>query len=309
MADASQEKLRKMLEMLVTLANSTYGRDKKQLAEHFGIDTKTVGRYMATFEEVGFVFDQPRKGFYKIDKLHSEYKDLSQLLYFSEEESTILNRAISEIEAPDQLKDQLVKKLYSIYNFDRVATPLVMKQEQEKVEAVSKAIRTGKQVMLYNYKSNHTGTISDRLLEPFQFVQSFTSFWAYEPESGKNKTFKIARFGKIEVLDSEQLFTDQHIKMNLDVFRMSLDDASMPQTVVLQLSLKAKNLLVEEFPLSEKSITKLDENTYALEIEVNSFKGIGRFILGLTNDIEVIHPKELKLYLQGLMENFLLKLK
>lgn len=305
MAEASQRKLRQMLDLLIMLSNK-YGRDKKSLAERFGLSEKTIGRYIETFKNVGFVIDKNEDGFFKINKEESKYKDLSELLHFSEDESLILSKAIESIDATNTLKDQLKKKLYSIYNFDRVATPIVKKHNKRIIQKLSKAISNSKQAILIKYSSSNSQKISDRLIEPFDFTQNYTSVWAYESESGFCKTFKINRITNVEILNKKYNFKEKHKKGNLDVFRMT---GTENIKVKLILSIKAYNLLIEEFPQAEAFTSKKKNNLYCFETEIHSFYGIGRFILGLPEDIEIIKPQKLKDYVITEMQKGIKKIK
>jgi len=291
MADASQKKLRQILEMLIMLGNSPFGRTKTSLAQHFSIDKRTVDRYFETFKDVGFVIDQYKKGYYYINKEFSEYKDLSQLLHFSEEESAILRNAIDSIDTSSIIKEQLFKKLYSIYNFDRVATPLVKKNEARSVENLSKAMRETRQVILINYKSGNSQTETNRLVEPFDFTHNFNAVWAYEPASEMCKTFKISRICKVKISNTLFLFKNKHHKNKLDIFRMT---GETPVKVEVKLTVKAFTLLIEEYPLAEKYTEKINENHYLLQTIINDSKGLLRFVLGLPNDCEIIKPDSIK---------------
>jgi len=291
------EKLRKMLEMLIMLG-CRYGRTRQGLAEHFGISERTVSRYFNTFKEAGFVLEN-NGGYWKINKKETTYKDLSQLLHFSQEESFILRKAIDSIEAPEHLKDQLNRKLYSIYNFDRVATPLIKTEHADKVESLMKAIRLKKQVFLYKYHSSHSGTIVDRLVEPFDFTHNYHSLWAYEVETGENKTFTVDRIEKLEIPDTSWQFKDHHRKLPVDIFRVC-DEPEVE--VKVRLSLRARNLLVEEYPLSEKYIKKINDNEYILNTRVSGFGGIARFVMGLIDETEVIESEGLREFIRGKLE-------
>jgi hypothetical protein len=60
----------------------------------------------------------------------------------------------------------------------------------------------------------------------------------------------------------------------------------------------ARNLMVEEYPLSEKYITQLDENHWLLDTYVSNFKGVGRFVMGLLHEVEVVDSPEFKHYIK-----------
>ena len=55
--------------------------------------------------------------------------------------------------------------------------------------------------------------------------------------------------------------------------------------VRFQMTLLAKNLLIEEYPLSEQFISTINENLYIFEGWIAGFEGLGRFVLGLPGEI------------------------
>ena len=59
------------------------------------------------------------------------------------------------------------------------------------------------------------------------------------------------------------------------------------------MTLKAKNLLIEEYPLSQDFITSINDNLYIFDGWVSSFDGLGRFLLGLAGEFFDIEPPEL----------------
>ena len=71
----------------------------------------------------------------------------------------------------------------------------------------------------------------------------------------------------------------------------------------LKISLRARNLLTEEHPLSNEYIIKLNDNFYLLQAKFAGMEGISRFILGLYDEIKILEPLELKQYIQKKIEN------
>ena len=70
--------------------------------------------------------------------------------------------------------------------------------------------------------------------------------------------------------------------------------------VQLELSKFAHHLLVEEFPLSRHQIRTV-KGRLIYEGRVRSFKGIGRFVLGLPGEVRVIGPEGLVEYVKEKM--------
>ena len=75
--------------------------------------------------------------------------------------------------------------------------------------------------------------------------------------------------------------------------------------VKLRLGHLSYNLLMEEYPLSEKYISQIDDNHWLLDTKVANLQGIGRFTIGLLDDIEIIESTELKEYISNYINSYL----
>ena len=290
---SDQAKFQKMLEVLLLL-DCQYGRTITELSDRFEISQRTVYRYLDTFKQVGFVIENTN-GYFKIDKENTTVQEISHLLHFSEEEAFILSKAIHSIEDTDELKSKLVKKLYSLYDFDRVIHAISKKEESENIYTLLQAIKQQKQVVLQSYKSGNSKNIRDRIVEPIDFTINYTGVWCYDIEDGVNKVFKTSRIKQVQLLESFYNYKPKHKKGIIDIFRMQSFE---PMAIILELSLVAYNLIIEEYPLSEKYISKVTDNLYRLECEVGNLMGVGRFVLGLPGEIQIIASEALKHYVQ-----------
>jgi hypothetical protein len=77
-----------------------------------------------------------------------------------------------------------------------------------------------------------------------------------------------------------------------------------PIPVVLKLSDRAHRLMEEEFPDTTYYIKKNTEGAI-YNGAVYSFEGIGRFILGLLGEVEVVEPLELTRYIEKKVRNWI----
>jgi predicted DNA-binding transcriptional regulator YafY len=284
--------IERLLRMLLILSNGLkYTSD--QLADRFDISRRTFFRDRQTLLNAGFAIEQ-QDGRYWIDKIASPFKELHQLPFFTEEEAWIMRSAIHSIDENNQLKTNLVEKLYSLYKFGKVAEIIVRKQQSEVVSNLTVAISQQQRVVLHEYHSASSNTINDRTVEPFDFTHNFVAVWAFDTDSQTCKTFKISRISQVTSTGERFQSAHLHRSLPLDVFRIS----GAQQTVVkLRLSLRAYNLIVEEYPLSEKYLAPLPENHWLFEAPVNSFEGVGRFALGLCEEVEIIAPDKLKSFI------------
>ena len=68
--------------------------------------------------------------------------------------------------------------------------------------------------------------------------------------------------------------------------------------VRLELGTLAYNLLCEEYPLAERDLAPDGESHWLLETEVAGFAGVGRFVVGLLDDIRIVDSPELTGYIR-----------
>lgn len=269
------------------------------VADRLDMSERTVYRYIDTFRDAGFVIKK-EENIIKIDKSSPYFKDISQLIHFTEEEAYILKSAIENIDETNLIKQNLKKKLYTVYNYKILAETVVKGKNAENVNLLIKAIDQKKQVRLIKYSSANSHMVGDRLVEPFAFTTNYIQIWAYEPSTKSNKLFKTSRIGSIEVLSNDWKFESQHKEGYIDIFRISSYE-QLP--IKLKMTLRAATLLLEEYPLAEKNVTKVHDNEWLLDVHVCSFEGVGRFVLGLLDEIEIIESDLFVSFLKRKLQN------
>ena len=72
--------------------------------------------------------------------------------------------------------------------------------------------------------------------------------------------------------------------------------------VQMRLGVMAHNLLIEEYPLSERDLTQIDDTHWLLDTQVCNYAGIGRFAMGLMEDIEIIDSPDFSAFLRNKCE-------
>ncbi len=290
------ERLLRLMKMLT--ANNTLTID--EMAEKLNTSPRSVYRYIDTFRDAGFVVKKSGK-YIKLDKQSPYFKDISQLVHFTDEEAHILKSAIESIDENNVIKQNLKSKLYSVYDYKILAECVTKGSNARNVNSIVEAIQNKKQIVLRNYKSANSKHISDRIIEPYEFTTNYIQVWGYEIESGVNKLYKISRIGDVEVLSNGWENQKKHQTAYMDIFRYS---SFTQHPIKLQLGMRAASLLVEEYPLSEKYLKKISESHYILETDVCSFEGAGRFVLGLLDDIKVLHSPEFVEFLSNRINMF-----
>ena len=292
-----QPKIERLLRLMMMLTANKYTIE--QLSNKLDMSPRTIYRYIDTFRNAGFLIKKNSDGRFRLDRESKYFKDISELVHFTEEEAYILKNAIESIDENNILKQNLKSKLYSVYNYKMIADCVVKGSNAKNVNSLVDAIELRQQVILKDYTSANSKTTTDRLVEPIGFTTNYIQLWAYEISSGETKTFKVSRIGGVEILEKEWEYESQHKKGYIDIFRMH---GFNKFNVKLKLGVKAASLLKEEFPLAEKHLVEHTDNNdsryYILDLDVCSYEGVGRFVLGLLDDIEVIGSEEFKIFLK-----------
>lgn len=292
---AEQSKLQKILELMIYLSGGLR-RSQTEIAERLDISERSVFRYIKDLREVGFIIPPPENGRYYIDKNTPYFKEISELLHFSKEEAVILQNAIHSINDENLLKRKLVKKLYALYDFDRVPDTVVNPEHSANIHELIKAIKYKNKAILRGYLSANSSQIRDRVVEPFDFTTNYIATWAFDIEDGCCKTFKNTRIASVQILPDPWKNADKHAVLPMDVFRISSEEKI---AVKLKLSIRAAELLQEEYPLAETYISQLSDELFVFAAPVSNFEGVGRFIMGLCDEIEIVFPDALKEFIKN----------
>lgn len=282
--------------MMMLTHNRNYTLE--ELGERLDMSARNVYRYIEAFKMAGFIVRKRNKCYY-LDKASPYFKDITSLVHFTEEEAYILKRAIESIDGNTSMKNDLKQKLYKVYDYKILSEIVVRSGIGDNVHNLYEAIKEKKKVMFCQYKSSNSHVTNDRIVEPFAFTPNNSEIWCYEPSSSKNKLFKVSRIGKVEVMDESWTFENKHVGGYTDVFHNS-SDRRLP--IKLRLGMSAANLLIEEYPLAETYLTKEDDNHWLFETEVCRYEGVGRFVVGLMEDIEVLGSLDFKAFLQNKLQ-------
>lgn len=286
------DKLEKQLELLLLLAENR-SLSVEQICERTGLSRRTFYYYLEFYRDCGFVIEKRGRG-YAIDRSSPFFARLVDRISFTEDEAVTIRQLLEQVEVRNAVVEEAKRKLDRFYDFNILANDELRQRTAHHVSQLYTAIKYKQMAVLKNYSSPHGNTRKDRVVEPFLLMNNNNEVRCYEPSSGMNKTFKLARMEDVELLDLRWSHEDEHRQMFTDVFMFTDEEQ---QQVKLQLGLLAHHVLTEEYPRAEKYLTPIDSSHWLLDIPVCSFVGIGRFVLGLTDDIDVIENDDFRHYL------------
>ncbi len=283
-------KLLRLFRALNLLSGSKRGYTVQELAEKVGVSYRTVYRDLRIFEETGFeLIQHPGSKRFRLARA----EDVSENISFNREEAGALEEALVGLpEGP--LRQLLFDKVQALTGSAQQAGLLHRQAVSASFHTLAQAIRDKKQVILLDYQSGASRQISNRLVEPFAFSDQMTTVQCYEPASKSNKFFKIERIGQVRQEQMGWQYELYHEEKKQDVFGMTLHE---PVVVCFTLGLLSTNLLREEFPAAAIHLTRLPDGRHRFEGEVGGFDAVGRFVLGLIDDIELESPPAFKAFL------------
>ena len=290
MEHASIYRIFRMLEMLGSNVDYT----TPELTERLDVCERSTYRYIETLKLAGCTIIKKDKNIHKLVKIPSEGIKLEELVLISSEEAFLIHRMLRSIAGECPLVYNLELKLAAIFDAICITEIVGNKSASENIKELKKAINNHERVVLMNYESSHTMQISNREVEPYAFSTNYADVYAYEIATGKNKIFKVCRIGWVKPTCHLWEYEDKHEVISPDCFRMNGKE-SIP--VTLKMTLMAKSLLIEEYPLSARDLT-YEDGYWWLRTHVKSMAGVGRFYLGLSDQIEILDSPELVLYIR-----------
>lgn len=287
------DKLERELRLLLLLAEN-HNYTIEELCGKVGISRRNLYYYLEFFRDSGFKVEK-RGAYYAIDRSSPFFDHLVSRISFTEEEAVLLRRMLDKAEHGNAIIANLKRKLKQFYDFDILADEQLREHAMQNIGSLYDAIKLQRQVVLKGYSSPHSQTVRDRFVEPFLLMNNNNEVRCYEPSSGMNKTFKVSRMQGVQVLDSEWAYADRHRRMYTDVFMFSGEEL-MP--VELTLGPLSYNILREEYPQAMPCVADGGGGRRLLRLDVCSYAGIGRFVLGLYDDIRVLGGDGFKQYLK-----------
>lgn len=289
----TETKTHRLLRLIMYLSNS-YSKTKEECVSFLGIRDSAFYNYRNVLVDTGFDLHQ-KDGKYWIEYPDQDHQVLRNVLHFSEEETWLLSRSIDTLDEKPTCTARLKQKLAIFLNQDKAIENYIQKEKSVVVQSLRKAQKEKKQILLINYSSGNSQTVKNRLVEPFEFKDDFNLVWAFEPALNQNRQFKICRIEDVRESPISWEYERSHRSKPVDIFRNTGD---LNKQVECVLTLKAKNLLIEEYPLSEPFLTKLSGTRFILKAPVAKYEGPGRFVLGLAEDIQLVGDEGFLEYLK-----------
>ena len=290
----------RLLRIMRTIVDRPFAYTRKQLAREYNVHEDTIKGDFEAFRNGGFEMDIDKKGRYAFiaDK---PLKKLEALLYFTEQERILLHQAIDNLESTPEQLNRLKQKLYALYDYSKLGHEYLRKPYLNKIDILEEAKRDKRQVILVNYRSTNSNSVSSRTVEPFHIDLAEDTLQAFDPDKYGTRHFRISRISRVSLTDQKWSFEGHHNILRTDPFRIVNNNQV---NIHLRLSVGACNELTERYPITKTYIMETEDPDYFdFQCTVNDkFLGLSNFILGYFQlGIEVISPDSLRDHLKKII--------
>lgn len=285
---------------LILLMVDGFDYTAEDLCLRLGTTRRQIYNYLRKFREMGFVVVTENQT-HRLSPDSPFFLALARSVNFTDVEATFLHRLLDGTDEKNPMVPTIRRKLERFYHLRQFTDTRFKAHNIETLHALMEAIRQQRVVCLKDYSSPHSNTVSDRVVEPYQLLNENLDIRCYELKTRMCKTFKLARIGSVEVYDTPWIYEEQHSRLFTDIFMFSGPERLPVRLLMKQLS---HNLMLEEYPISSGCFTPTADGRWLFQADLASYVGIGRFILGLYDDIEILGDMGLQAYVRQKIQSF-----
>ncbi|MEA1873897.1 MAG: WYL domain-containing protein [Bacteroidota bacterium] len=282
-------KTQKIIQLIIMLGKG-FGATRSHCQEVLDLCDSSFYEYVRELRDLGFCIECNHNR-YKLNADESEARVFSGLFPLDAEDEFLLNRAIEGLNHSSKKQQRLLLKLKILFSENEYIDKFLPQKEGEMLRIVEKSINNRKQIFVEGYASGKSLKQKEYRLEAFHILDGLEMFWAYDVLSKTNKLFKFSRIDKIIEPPFNYEFERNHQKSVVDDFNFG---GNPDKPVCFELDFLARNLLIEEYPRSEKNLRETNNQRFIYESQCVSFEGPARFVLGFSGHCYVLGGDEFK---------------
>lgn len=282
---------------LIRLLNNTPS-SISTLATRLNVVDQTIYKYIRLLKDLGYPVEKDASARYFI-----QFESSIKANELNQEELAAIEKRLQNYANVDPEIQKILVKINKHSRLIPLSDTLIGLKKAKLIRLIEIAIELQKRIYITNYQSTSSNTIQDRYVEPCALTKDAKYLIAWDLDKERQSQFKLDRMSDITI--TEEDCTVQHPYTPMDLFGLTGDQE---KPVTLKLTEQAHFLLIEEFPLShayiKRKTTPNGDPSFLFEGHVRSWKGIGRFVLGLMGEVEVLKPLEFRDYLNKRIKQF-----
>lgn len=276
---------------LLRILNSPPALSAKQLQQRLQLSRSSFYRQLEIIKSLGYEVEKDGKDRFSLK--FTIQKSGDGLLTLAD---INLIRDLLEKETNNIHATQLYEKLRRNQDLIPIADALPQLHRNHVLQLIRAGINSGQCLELVRYRSLASQTVTNRVIEPLELTEDERYLIGWDIAKDDQRQFKIERIEDVDILSKS--INPERVASPMDIFGLTGNEWI---EVKLELSKFGHHLLVEEFPLSRHQVRTV-KGQVIYEGRVRSFKGIGRFVLGLPGEVRVLEPAGLVEYVRGKRE-------
>lgn len=288
MADLT--KFLRLLQLISALRRPS-GADKLRFCSQHDLSPRTFDRHIALLREAGFSIHSSQ-GKYKVHS--AQHFHIEDFLHFTLEETEVIREAMEHMNSDHPLAKSIWDKLYLMADLHGPSERFHYLSFPGKVRGIREAMKGQKRIILKKYWGAEHDQPEDREIEPVALLQYHQYVEAFDVDRQEMRMFRLSRAEAVQLSKKKQTFQHLHKPRKTDPFLLT----GQPFQVDILLSPRARNLLLDEVEISSDQLTHLPNGWWQFTGEMRGLEGIGRFILGLPQEVVIQAPEALKNYVQ-----------
>ena len=288
-ADSFNQRTVERVLRLIRMMRRPLRMSRLEYAAYLGVSERSVYRYFNLIESLGFavVLDANGNPFIAGEDLREAFTDA---------EAEWVQTAMEAMGSDNPLTHSVMRKLNMFSEQEEVMDALTAAGRAKLVGQIAEAIYRRRQITLIGYHSANSGTRTDRVVEPIEFVEHYATLSAFEVSTQTNKYFRLDRISSVESTDTPFAFDRDHVAAQPDLFGFALPaDEADRHEVHLDLSMRAALFLRTEYPLSIPYLALSSQpGRFLLKAPVADLRPVERFIRGfpMPGDVSVLSAPE-----------------
>ena len=286
------ESLTRALQLVEILAEGQF-LTVAQMVERSRLHPRRVYRLLETFPRLGLTLERQSRG-YRLRADAPFLKRVTSFLHFTPDEVLTLRQILTAVPNSSVQARLLREKLERSTSESLFIPPDVDEVTGRNIRTMFEAIEGERIVVLHGYRSSRSRK-RDRYVEPYAFLPGNRDVRCFEISTRTNKTFNLSRTEEVELVDLRWSYREEHRPLLVDLFHFSGESTTR---VAWRLGVLAKSVLLDEYPQAERRLMLEDDSHWLWEDEFCSMKGVGRFVMGLLEDIEIVDAPELEYYIR-----------
>jgi predicted DNA-binding transcriptional regulator YafY len=282
----------RILSLVSLLSRDTYWPIDR-LANRFGTTSRTIYRYLNDLEQMNYTLVKDDRNRYKIGSGVMP----ALLPEFDPDEYIFLRETVASIQAEHPLRGAILEKINANLQLPVLGALVTQQLTANMLHTIQEAMEEGVCVRLKDYYSLRSDVVSDRTIEPIRLIRGMRYIMGIERKTNEVRQYKIDRISGVEKMKIK-------VSNPLDFSEWRIDDFLMNGhkgvNVSLGLTNKAASLLCEEYGVKQSALLEQTSKEFPLRYEapVYGMEGVGRFVMGLIDQIKVYGPERLKSYIR-----------